>query len=122
VQVVFDLDGVIASHDTMAVLVRRQLFSSPRRGIAGLYPALGWSLLRGVPALRVRFSRMLGRVESSRVVSCRVVSCSRSLAWRPSGTGRCPRDRAELGADPAWTIPRDWPRCAGISPPATLFW
>jgi phosphatidylglycerophosphatase C len=93
VQVVFDLDGVIASHDTMAVLVRRQLLSSPRRAIAGLFPALGWSLLRGVPALRVRFSRMLGRVALARLTSEQY----RRLA---QGIG------VELGADPAWTIPQ----------------
>jgi phosphatidylglycerophosphatase C len=93
VQVVFDLDGVIASHDTMAVLVRRQLLSSPRRAITGLFPALGWSLLRGVPVLRVRFSRMLGRVALARL-------SPEQYRRMAQGIG------VELGADPAWTIPQ----------------
>ena len=91
--VVFDLDGVIARSDTMAALIQKQLLSHPGRGIRGAMPAAGWYLLRGLPKMRVRMSRALGRAALSGLDAEQY----RRLA---SEVG------AALGRDPKWTISR----------------
>jgi phosphatidylglycerophosphatase C len=89
--VVFDLDGVIARSDTMAALIQKQLLSHPGRAVRGAVPAAGWYLLRGLPKMRVRMSRALGRAALSGLDAEQY----RRLA---SEVG------AELGRDPKWTI------------------
>lgn len=89
--VVFDLDGVIARSDTMAVLLQKQLLSHPLRAIAGAIPAAGWYLLRGLPGMRARMSRALGRAALSGLDAKQY----RKLA---TDVG------VELGRDPKWTI------------------
>jgi phosphatidylglycerophosphatase C len=90
-RVVFDLDGVIARDDTMAVLIQRRLVSHPIRAALGVFPAAGWYLLRGVPALRVRMSRALGRAALSGLDAAQY----RDLAVAVG---------VELGRNPKWTI------------------
>ena len=63
--VVFDLDGVISRHDTMAELIRRRLRSSRRRAVLGVGPAAVWFALRGFPAARIRMSRAVGTIALS---------------------------------------------------------
>lgn len=89
--VVFDLDGVIASHDTMAALVRRQLLSNPIRAVVGALPAVAWTLLPAFPRARVRMSRTLGSIALSGLTRSRYVVLA-------DGVGR------RLGGDPAWVI------------------
>jgi phosphatidylglycerophosphatase C len=89
--VVFDLDGVIARSDTMAVLIQRQLLSHPLRALRGAIPAAGWYLLRGLPRARVRMSRALGRAALSGLD----LEQYRTLAVEVG---------SELGRDPKWTI------------------
>lgn len=91
VRVIFDLDGVIARDDTMAVLIRRQLTSHPVRAILGAPPAAAWFVLRGLPSMRIRMSRALGRVALSGLT--------------PSGyAALAARVGSDLGEDPRWTI------------------
>jgi len=91
VRVVFDLDGVIATDDTMAVLIQRQLTSHPGRAIAGALPAIAWFVLRGFPNMRIRMSRILARVALTGLS----LEQYTTLAVRVGG---------ELGRDPAWTF------------------
>lgn len=91
-QVVFDLDGVIASHDTMAALIQRQLLSNPLRAIVGALPAIAWTFLRRFPGTRVRMSRALGSIALSGLTRERYVTLAAEV-------GRT------LGTDPAWVIP-----------------
>jgi phosphatidylglycerophosphatase C len=90
-RVVFDLDGVIARSDTMAVLIQGRLTSHPGRAIGGALPAAAWFVLRGLPGARIRMSRALGRVALSGLS----VESYRALAVEV-GT--------RLGRDPGWTI------------------
>jgi len=91
VRVIFDLDGVIATDDTMAVLIQRQLTSHPGRAIAGALPAVAWFVLRGFPNMRIRMSRTLGRVALTGLS----IEQYTTLAARVGG---------ELGRDAAWTF------------------
>lgn len=90
--VVFDLDGVIARNDTMAVLVTRRLRSSFRRSALGAVPGLAWYALRGLAGARVRLSRTLGGVALLGLTA-------EQYAALAAETG------TELGEDPNWTIP-----------------
>jgi phosphatidylglycerophosphatase C len=90
--VVFDLDGVIARYDTMAVLVTRRLRSSVRRSVLGVFPGVAWYALRGLAGARVRLSRTLGGVA---LHGLRVDDYA-ALATE-TGTA--------LAQDPDWTIP-----------------
>jgi phosphoserine phosphatase len=91
VRVIFDLDGVIAKSDTMAVIIQRRLISHPGRAIAGALPAIAWLVLRGVPRMRIRMSRTLGRVALTGLS----IEQYATLAAQVGG---------ELGRDPTWTI------------------
>ncbi|MEO8093792.1 MAG: haloacid dehalogenase-like hydrolase [Pseudolysinimonas sp.] len=90
-RVIFDLDGVIARHDTMAVLIQRQLASHPARAIAGVLPAAAWYFMRGLPGMRIRMSRTLGRVALTGLSLDQYTT----LASQVGGA---------LGEDPAWTF------------------
>lgn len=90
-RVIFDLDGVIARRDTMAVIIQRQLTSHPSRAIAGALPALAWLLLRGLPTVRIRMSRALGRVALRGLTADQY-----GLLAGEIGT--------ELGRDPGWSF------------------
>jgi len=89
--VVFDLDGVIASGDTMAALIRRRLLSNPIRALVGAVPAVAWTVLRRFPRIRVRISRALGSIALSGLTSERYATLARQVG-------------GELGADPAWVL------------------
>ncbi|MEP6844338.1 MAG: HAD family hydrolase [Pseudolysinimonas sp.] len=90
-RVIFDLDGVIARHDTMAVIIQRRLTSHPVRALLGALPAAGWLALRGVPRLRIRMSRTLGRSALS--------------GLSPDGYAALAGEiGAELGRDPGWSF------------------
>jgi len=90
-RVVFDLDGVIASHDTMAALVQRQLLSNPVRAVFGAFPAVAWTVLRNFPNTRVWMSRALGSIALSGLTRDRY----RGLALEVG---------LNLAADPAWVL------------------
>lgn len=90
--VVFDLDGVIARTDTMAYLLRRQLFSQPGRAVAGAVPAALWFLLHRYPRARPRLSRALGRAALSGLSAEQYARLAR-------------RAGELLGSDPARRIP-----------------
>jgi phosphatidylglycerophosphatase C len=90
-RVIFDLDGVIARDDTMAVIVQRRLTSSAGRAIRGALPAAVWLLLRGLPSARIRMSRALGRVALSGLSPAEYRALAEQI-----GT--------ELGGVPNWTI------------------
>jgi phosphatidylglycerophosphatase C len=90
-RVIFDLDGVIARHDTMAVIIQRRLISHPGRAIAGALPAVAWLLLRGVPRLRIRMSRALGRSALRGMTAGEYAVLAAEIG-------------AELGGDPEWSI------------------
>lgn len=91
-RVIFDLDGVIARHDTMAVIIQRRLTSHPGRALRGAIPAAAWLALRGVPALRIRMSRALGRVALSGLTAEQYAALASAIG-------------AELGRDPSWSFP-----------------
>lgn len=89
--VVFDLDGVIARNDTMAVLVTRRLRSSLRQSLLGIGPGVAWYALRGFGPARVRLSRTLGGVALLGLTADEYAALAAE-----TGT--------ELGNDPSWTI------------------
>jgi phosphatidylglycerophosphatase C len=90
-RVVFDLDGVIARGDTMAVLVQRRLTGHAGRAALGILPGAAWYLLRGLPGMRVGLSRALGRIALSGLDGAEYAALA-------AGIG------ADLGRDPDWII------------------
>jgi len=90
-RVIFDLDGVIARHDTMAVIIQRRLTSHPGRAIRGAIPAATWLALRGIPRLRIRMSRALGGSALSGLTAGEYAALAAEI-----GT--------ELGLSPGWSF------------------
>jgi phosphoserine phosphatase len=89
--VVFDLDGVLARHDTMSELIRRRLRSSAWRTVRGALPAIAWFALGSIPRARIRMSRAVGTVALSGLDGVSYEALAKSLG-------------AELGSDPAWVL------------------
>ena len=90
-QVVFDLDGVIARHDTMSELIRRRLRSRPGRILQAIVPAIAWLVLGGIPAMQIRMSRAIGTIALSGIDGDDYTALATALG-------------AELGKSPMWVL------------------